>query len=529
LERLVPVRGEVFLRDRDGKLYPVATNRDTYQVYAEPRNIKEPAKIAVILAPMLVLDQTELEKKLTGSGLYTPLGRGVSEDLARQIKESLEKEGLSSGIRMNREPARLYPEEGMGGHVLGFVGADAKGERKGRYGIEGYWDKELSGTPGFIAAEKDIGGRWIPLADKKIEPAQDGVDLILTLDRAIQYYACARLKEAVSRHGAEGGSVVVLDPKTGSVLALCGAPDFDPNNFSKTENIASFNNPAIFLQYEPGSVMKPLTMAAAIDQGKLSPQSTYEDPGEMKFGPFTVKNSDGQAHGVQTMTQVLEQSLNTGAIYAARTVGLNAFRDYLERFGFGEKTGIELDTESAGDLSVLKKKGEIYLATASYGQGISANVLQLAAAYGALANRGVLMQPRIVETIKWSDTHEEKIPPKEVRQAVSARTAALLGGMLVSVIENGHGKKAGVSGYWVAGKTGTAQIPRQDGPGYMSDVTIGTFAGFAPVDDPKFVMVVRIDKPQGAKFAESSAAPLFGDIAKFLLGYYHIEPTRAVK
>lgn len=144
------------------------------------------------------------------------------------------------------------------------------------------------------------------------------------------------------------------------------------------------------------------------------------------------------------MTQVLEQSLNTGAIYAARTVGLNAFRDYLERFGFGEKTGIELDTESAGDLSVLKKKGEIYLATASYGQGISANVLQLAAAYGALANRGVLMQPRIVETIKWSDTHEEKIPPKEVRQAVSARTAALLGGMLVSVIENGHGKKAGV-------------------------------------------------------------------------------------
>lgn len=527
LERLTPVRGNILIRDSDGNLYPVATNRDTYQVYAEPRNVKDPQKAAELLAPMLVMDQNELQSKLTGNGLYAPLTKGVSEDLKRQLVAVMDKDGVT-GIQMSREPARVYPEAGMGGHVLGFVGSDANGDRSGRYGIEGYWDKELAGTPGFIAAEQDVGGRMIPLADNKISPATDGASIVLTIDRTVQFFVCSKLKETVAAHGATGGSAIVYDPKTGAVIAMCGDPDFDPNDYSNVQDISVYNNPATFGQYEPGSVIKAVTMAIAVDQGKVGPKTTYTDEGELKFGPFTIKNSDGKANGVQTMTNVLEKSLNTGAVFAAEQVGLDVFRDYFSRFGFGKKTGIELDSESPGDLSALQKKGEIYMATASFGQGITVTPIQLAAAYGAIANHGVLMKPRIVDSVIWSPTHTETKEPVEVGQVISDRAAALVSGMLVSVVENGHGKKAAVPGYWVAGKTGTAQIPRTDGPGYMTDFTIGTFAGFAPVDDPKFVVVVRIDKPDDTAFAETSAAPLFGEIAKFLLQYYHVQPTRPI-
>ncbi len=528
LEQLVPVRGDILIKDPDGTSYPVATNKDTFQVFAEQRNVKEKERTADLLAPMLVIDRDELFKKLQGDGLYAPLARGVSEDLVDQMRDLFKTEKLA-GIHMNREPARTYPEMAMGGHVLGFVGADKDGALRGRYGIEGYWNKELSGAAGELSAEKDVGGRWIPVADRTLNPAQDGADVVLTIDRTIQFFACERLKAAVANHQADGGSVVILDPKTGAVLAMCGAPDFDPNTYQKTADISVFNNPAIFGQYEPGSVMKVITMAAGIDRGVVGPKTTYEDTGEFKVGPYTIRNSDGKAHGIQTMTQVLDESLNTGAIFVQRAVGSDALRDYFEKFGFGATTGIELAAESPGDLSLLKKKSDIYFATASYGQGMSATPLQLASAYGAIANGGVLMQPQIVSDVRWSDTHHETHDPKQVRQVISARTATLLGGMLVSVVENGHGKKAGVPGYWIAGKTGTAQVPRDDGPGYKADVTIGTFAGFGPVEDPKFVMVVRVDHPRDVQYAESSAAPTFGEIAKFLLQYYHVQPTRAVK
>jgi cell division protein FtsI/penicillin-binding protein 2 len=525
LERLVPVRGDIVIKDPDGTSYPVATNKDTFQVFAEPRNVKEKEKTADLLAPMLVIDRDELLHKLQGDGLYAPLARGASEDLVDQIRELLKMEKLA-GIYMNREPTRTYPELAMGGHILGFVGADKDGTVRGRYGVEGYWNKELAGTAGELSAEKDVAGRWIPVADRTLNPAQDGADIVLTIDRTIQFYACEKMKQAVLEHQADGGSVVILDPKTGDVLAMCGFPDFDPNSYQKTDDISVFNNPVIFRQYEPGSVMKVITMAAGIDRGVVGPNTTYEDTGEFKVGPYTIRNSDGKAHGIQTMTQVLDESLNTGAIFVQRAVGSDVFREYVEKFGFGSPTGIKLATEASGDISLLKKKSDIYFATASYGQGMSATPLQLAAAYGAIANGGMLMQPRIVSNVRWSETHEETYDPKQVRQVISARTATLLGGMLVSVVENGHGKRAGVPGYWIAGKTGTAQVPRDDGPGYKPDVNIGTFAGFGPVEDPKFVMVVRVDHPRDVAYAESSAAPTFGEIAKFLLQYYHVQPTR---
>ncbi len=352
---------------------------------------------------------------------------------------------------------------------------------------------------------------------------------MLTIDKNIQYTACTALQQAVQKHGASGGSLVVLEPATGAVRALCNAPDFDPNAYAAVADQARFTNAALSSPYEPGSVFKAITMAAALGEGVVTPETTYEDTGQVVIGPDTIKNSDGKAHGRQTMTQVLDESLNTGAVFASRLVGGAKFLDYVKRFGFGEPTGIELPEERSGNLASLKGRNDIYLATASFGQGITATPLQLAAAFGAIANRGQLMRPYVVQAVAKPDGRTEVTSPTSVRQVVSPEVARTLSAMLVSVVEVGHGKRAGVPGYYVAGKTGTAEVAGVAKLGYQQNKNIGSFVGFAPVDDPKFVMLVRVDEPKDVVFAESSAAPVFGEVAKFLLQYYQVPPSRPVK
>jgi cell division protein FtsI/penicillin-binding protein 2 len=226
------------------------------------------------------------------------------------------------------------------------------------------------------------------------------------------------------------------------------------------------------------------------------------------------------------MTDVLDESLNTGAVFAVQKIGAESFKKYVEDFGFGETVGIGLDFESSGNISSLSKKGAIWSATGSFGQGISVTPIQVVAAFGAIANGGKLMKPYIVDEIRKSNGEIIKAEQKVIRQVISSRTATLLGGMLASVVEHGHGKRAGVSGYYVAGKTGTAQVAKKEGSGYEKDVTIGSFVGFAPVEDPKFVMLVKIDHPRDTIWAEATAAPLFGEIAKFMLNYFKVPPSR---
>ncbi len=456
-----------------------------------------------------------------GRSGYEPIERNVDDERLAAV-EALDLPGIS----YVREAARLYPEAKVSGHVIGFLGYDEDGSRAGKYGIEGYFNKELGGQAGFLRSERDISGRLIAIGDRSIEPAVDGSDIVLTIDRTIQYVACSALQKAVAEHQADGGSVVILEPASGKVLAMCGVPDFDPNAYSKADDLNVFNNPAIFSDYESGSIFKPMTMAAALDSGAVTPSTVYEDPGAIQIDEFTIKNSDLQAHGLQTMTQVLEQSLNTGVIFAMRETGQETFANYVKAFGFGVPTGIELETEVSGDISSLDRGAEIFAATASFGQGITVTPLQMAAAYAAIANGGILKRPTIVEEIRHPDGTVEKQPAVDVRRVIEEKTASLLGAMLVSVIEHGHGKRAGVPGYYIAGKTGTAQVAKKDGAGYEQDISIGSFAGFGPVEHPKFVMVVRIDRPRDAPWAEATAAPLFGEIAAFLLQYFEVPPTR---
>lgn len=525
-EKLIPKRGEIYVRDKLtlDKLYPLAANKDYSLVYVMPKMVKDPEAVAKALASILEMEEKEILPRLTKQDdLYEPIKHQVPDEKVEEIKKY-----NFAGIEFQIESYRLYPEKNIGAHILGFYGFE-NDQRIGQYGLEGYWEKQLAGQAGYLQAEKDAQGRWISIGTKMLKEAQDGDSLVLTIDHAIQYEACKSLDEEVQKHGADGGSLIIMNPKTGAVLAMCGSPDFDPNNYNEVEDANIFLNPATFYIYEPGSVFKSITMAAALDLGLVTPTTTYEDKGFVEIGKYTIKNSDGEAHGVNTMTQVLEQSLNTGAIFAAEKVGPEQFEKYVKKFGFGEKTDIELNSEAQGNTSTLAQHKEIYMATSSFGQGISVTLLQLVNAFGVIANGGKLMKPYIVDEIIKPNGFRLKTEPKEIRQVISQKTATTLSAMLVSVVRNGHGKRAGVPGYFVAGKTGTAQVPKEDGPGYDPNHTIGSFCGFATVADPKFVMCVKMDKPKDVQWAESSAAPLFGEMAKFMLNYYGVAPEEEIE
>ncbi len=525
-QKLIPERGSIFVRDRysGDQLFPLATNREAFLVFAIPKQIEKPDETAKALAPLLEVEPDDILLRLSKTDdLYEPLKHNVSE----ATKAAIENLKLP-GIEFTSESVRYYPEGNLASQLLGFVGfvGDA---RQGQYGLEEKYESELAGKSGWLQAERDAGGRWITVGDRWLEEAQDGDDLILTIDRTVEYTVCTKLNEAVKKHGADSGSVVIMDPKTGAVIALCGYPDFDPNKYNEVTDLDNFLNPVTYGMYEPGSVFKPITMAAALDQGQVTPSTTYIDEGSFEVAGYTIKNSDGKAHGEQTMTNVLEESLNTGAIFAEQQIGNEAFYDYVKRFGFGELTGIELDSEAPGNLGELGSGKDVFAATASFGQGITVTPIQLLTAYAAIANGGRLVKPHLIEEIIKPNNFRVKTETQTVRDVINPKTATTLTAMLVNVVKNGHGKRAGVPGYYIAGKTGTAQMSKTDGRGYDANRTIGSFAGFGPVDDPKFVMLVKIDVPRDVQFAESTAAPLFGDIAKFLLNYYEVPPSESVK
>lgn len=518
-KKLLPERGGIYLEEAAGELYPLAANKNYFLVFAEPKLVENKEDFINKVSPILEIEPKDLEEKIGRNGYYQVLKHKVGKETIEKIK------GLNlSGIDYREEVFRFYPEKSIASHILGFVGYE-NDRQVGQYGLEEYFNEELAGVYGEIRSQRDALGYLIFVDDYQIKEAIKGSDLVLTIDHAIQFNACKKLAETVEKHGADGGSVIVMDTQTGAILAMCSAPDFDPNQYNQVKDLSVFNNPATFSQYEPGSVFKVITMAAGLDSGKIAPNTTYEDTGEVKIVGFTIKNSDLKGHGRQTATNILEKSLNTGAIFIMRQVGPEVFKKYVKNFGFGSPSGVEVKVENRGNIKSLDQKGEIFAATTSFGQGISVTPIQLVTAVGAIANQGKLMRPYLVKEIKKSDGEVVKTQPKVVRQVISSKAANLLAGMMVSAVRNGHGKQAGVAGYYVAGKTGTAQVPKKEGKGYEENKNIGSFAGFAPVDNPRFVMLVKIDNPRDVMWAESSAAPLFGELAKFMLNYYEIPPN----
>ncbi|PIR47997.1 hypothetical protein COV06_01190 [Candidatus Uhrbacteria bacterium CG10_big_fil_rev_8_21_14_0_10_50_16] len=538
---LYPQRGSILVEDRDGTEVAIATNQFLNLVWAEPRKVDDPVRTADVLSDILGLSR-EGEESVNDQGEtitlpseydhvlaqlqkaddpYEPIKRRVSEELGDEITRA-----NLTGIHLLREQFRFYPEEETTAHVTGFVSEDPNGTVSGKYGLEGYFNDTLAGQPGFLFSELDAKGNWIGIGARNLHDAQNGADLVLTLDRTIQHVACTKLQENVDRFEADSGSLIILDSKTGAVWAMCGVPTYNPNVYNEVESISVYNNQAIFSAYEPGSVFKPLVMAAGLDAGAVTPSMTYNDTGEEKIDRYTIRNSDHKANGIQTMTEVLEKSLNTGMIFVMRKMGGDVLARYVHDFGFGETIGISLNSEVQGEISAVDKGHEIYSATSSYGQGLTVTPLQMARAYTALANGGAMMQPYLVKEVRHQDGTVEKTDPVQLRQVVSPKTAQLTTAMLVSTVENGHAGLAKVDGYYIAGKTGTAQVANDSGTGYQTGNTIATFVGYGPARDPRFVMLIRIDHPRASEWAAGTAAPLFGEIADFLLHYKQISPER---
>lgn len=489
--------------------------------YAVPREMKDVAGAIDVLSSVLSLDKNMLKDKLSNpEDMFEILKHKLNDQETQKIRDA-----KIAGIYLSPENFRYYPAGELAAQLVGFVGSNGD-QPRGMYGLEASWQEKLKGVSGMQSQEGDARGRWIPISDRSVDLAQDGPDLILTINHTVQFEIEKILKQTMEKFSADAATAIVMEPKTGKILAMANQPSFDPNNFSSTEDISLFGNPAVSEPYESGSVFKVFTEAIGIDDGKINPNTTYVDTGTVSEAGYEIHNSDLKANGLQTMTQVLEKSLNTGVIYIEKLVGNKNFADYVERFGFGKKTGIELPGEVPGNTKNLANtKTTINFFTASFGQGISVTPIQLVSAYGALANKGTLMRPQIVDELRYSDGRVEKIEPQEVRQVITESSAQQASEMLRSVVVNGHGKQADVPGFLVGGKTGTAQVAKSGAKGYEEGMNIGSFAGYAPVDDAKFVVLVKIVNPKGVEWAESSAAPTFGKIMKFLLEYYKLTPT----
>ena len=502
-------RGEIFFSGGE----KLATNHAVTLVYASPYEIDDPSKTANLLSSVLNLETKEIFGKLQKNNYYEVIKKNLTKEEVEKIKEL-----KLSGIYLATEKKRYYPFETMACHILGFV----SDEGEGQYGLEGFYNDTLKGKD--ILLEKEIGPAGF--FGKKDNLSEKGADLFLTLDYNIQFFSEKLLEKTKDKLNIEGGEIIVIDPHTGRIFALANFPFFNPNEYSKVEDLEIFQNSSIQKIFEPGSVFKPITMAAALDTGKVTPQTTYIDKGFLEIGGHLIYNYANRVWGERTMTEVLERSINTGAVFVQQRIGKHVFLDYLNRFGIFQQTGIDLQGEIFSDNKEFKKGYEINFATASFGQGINVTSIQLVRAISAIANGGKLVKPFIVDKIVKDGKILENKPEIQNSQVISKDTASQLTSMLVNVVEKGYGKEAKIPGYYIAGKTGTAQVPwpalKINKKGY-SDKTIQSFIGYAPAFNPRFLILVKLYNPE-AKTAEYSAAPIFKELAKYIIDLWKIPP-----
>ncbi len=523
---IAATRGNLYWLDGDKKS-PLALDQPLKLLYADPTFINDKLGTAQKLASLTGDQPGDLVAAFNKPGSYVVLKQRVSQDLAARIA------ALNlDGIGLADQQYRIYPEGTLGSQVVGFVNSDGDGQ----YGLESFFNASLAGTPGLLKAKTDTHGIPIATADNVIKPPQNGANYTLTIDRNIQSQAEKYLDEGVRAVGAISGSIVIVDPHTGAVLAMANYPTYDANNFSAVTDYSLFRNDVVSNQFEPGSGFKVFTMATGLDTGKVSPDTTFTDPGSVEVSGQTIRNASNHVFGLQTMLQVIQNSVNTGAVFVLRSLGGDVnnitlagkklLNDYFTKhFNFGTRTGVEQPNEAAGQVNPPTAY-DVNYANMTFGQGISVTVMQMVMAVAAIANGGTLYQPHLVRDYTTADGKTVTTAPKVVNsKVVTPATAKALLPMMEAVVEHGSGYLTKIPGYKVAGKTGTAQIPKADGTGYDETKNIGSFVGFAPADDPKFVMMVRINEPKISGFAESTTVPVFANVAKWLLHYWAIPPA----
>jgi len=499
-------RGDIFFNK--GEI--LATNVQGTFVFISPPEIKEGDRVAQELSDILSLNKEEILEKINKDTLFEKIKSSITEEEKKLIEEL-----NVNGVYCREALFRNYPQEEMASQVVGFVG----GEGIGQYGLEGYYNDFLQGKEEIQKKKK---GSIDFFFSEEINKSSEGSDITLTLDYNIQYVAETLLKKAKEDLNIKSGQIIVVDPITGKIVVLANYPSFDPNNYSGIDNFDIFQNAITQKLFEPGSIFKPITLASAINEGKITPQTSYIDTGKIKIGEHIIENYGERIFGERTMTEVLERSINTGAVFVEKRLGHDLFLKYIEDFGLLEPTEVDLEGEIFSSNKNFKKGYEINFATASFGQGIEITPIQLIKAYTAITNQGKLVKPYIVEKIDDVEV-EHNVSSSQV---ISSKTASQMTAMLVSVVENGYSKAAGIPGYYIAGKTGTAQIPwsalGKDKKGY-SDETWQSFIGFAPALNPRFLILVKLDNPETGT-AEYSALPIFRELSKYIIDYWKIPP-----
>lgn len=570
------------------KLTGIAITKDGIAAY--PPQIHDPSYAARILAPLVAIPYERLSDLLKGRNRYVILHPKIHSSVSAKIKKMIEEEKknksqasarIFNGIGFQEKTYRFYPEGSFLSQVLGFFSSSQGG---GVYGIEGRFDSILKGEKGVFRTQLDASGRQITVgSDVMIRSPEDGKDILLTIDRSVEREVEEKLARVVKNVRADGGLVLILEPSTGKIISMAQYPSFDPNEFGKSlgkeeisltpeeiENLVVsrvneageethtlildqdsnykiqifkkilengkiiwekfsnligsgvYLNKAISEIFEPGSTFKVIAMSIALDAGQVTPQTKYNDTGPIKVDEFEIHNALDKYYGVTDMTTVIAKSLNTGMAFVSRKIGRDLFYRYLKRFGFHERTDIEFDGEITGTLKEGSRWAESELVTYAFGQGIAVTPIQMITAVASIANKGIMMQPTIVEKIGEDEIFESR----PIRRVISERTANTIAAMMTNAVENGVAKRAGVKGHYIGGKTGTAQTYKHGKPLEGPGTTIASFVGFAPIDKPKFAVLVKIDRPRTTIWADATAAPLFSEIAEFLFQYYNIPPDK---
>lgn len=508
--RDIPVeakRGVIY--DRLGRELAVSVNVES--VFAFPSQVKNPQQVSQTLSAVLGLDPQETLSKITKEASFVWIKRKIEEDQARKLKAA-----KLPGIEFTQESRRFYPKENLASHILGISGIDSQGLE----GVEFQYDKELRGSPGRIIIEFDARGRELPQALHKYVPPAEGNSVFLTIDEVIQFIAERELEKLMAQTRAKAGSIIIIDPKTGDILALANRPDFDPNRYSDFPD-KNRRNLAVSDAFPPGSTFKPVTAAAALEEGVTRLTDRFYCPGFLKVQDRIIRCHNAGGHGSQTFVEIVENSCNVGFMQLGLRLGKDRFHKYVADFGLAKETGIDLPGEAKGIMLAAAQIKPVDLAVMAFGQTLTVTPIQLATAISTIANDGLFMKPRVVKEIRSAEgTLVREIKPEPVKQVVSKKSASELRMAMERVIEQGTGQSAQVEGYQLAGKTGTAQ--KVVGGRYAEGKYIASFVGFGPADSPRVATLVFIDEPSGAYYGGQIAAPVFSRVMADVLRYLEV-------
>ncbi len=517
-------RGSIYFQEKNGNYISAASLKSSYYLAISPKLIDNPELIYGKLNLLLPLDKgLFLKKSAQKDDPYEVVARGLEKTTAEKVTEL-----KLAGVNVYKERGRVYPLNKLASHALGFVGysKDSGDRLTGRYGLEKYYERILDRKPDGLYQNffAEIFSNFKQSIAEGLYESEG--DIILTIEPTVERYLEENLALVSEKWKGDKTGGIIMDPKTGKILGMAALPDFDPNTYGKEKEGTVFANPLVENVFEMGSIFKPLTMAAALDAGVLTASTTYNDPGFLEIGGRRIQNYDGKSHGMVSMTGVLGKSLNTGAVFAMRKLGKDLFKRYMLAYGLGEKTGINLPNEAKGIIKNLNSAGEIEYATASYGQGISVTPVNMARALSALANGGVLVKPSLLSGVVHKSGFTKYQPQVEQKRVLKEETSRQISNMLREVVDESlAGGKAKMEHYTIAAKTGTAEIPDDEG-GYYEDRYLHSFFGYFPVSNPKFLVFLYLENPKGIRYASETLTEPFVNIAKFLLNYYEVAPDR---